>query len=67
MTTFGSYSEAALQLPADAKWSCSFGYPGEGGYCEYFRDAQGHRFIIGNGPYDAIRPFEWSIKTEGQP
>jgi hypothetical protein len=48
MVGFDTYHEAAAHLPVDAKWSSSFGYPGEGGYCEYHR-AGGHRYTIQNG------------------
>lgn len=59
---FKSYSEAAAQLPADAKWSSSFGYPGEGGYSEYHRDHDGNRYVIQNGPWDAGGN-EWTMKA----
>jgi hypothetical protein len=42
-------SQALAELPADAKWTSSFGCPGEGGYVEYFRDAAGNRYTIDNG------------------
>ena len=57
-----TYNEIIAQLPADTKWSSSFGYPGEGGYCEYHRDAQGKRYIIQNGDYMAVRPFAWTVR-----
>ena len=59
---FKSYSEAAAQLPSGAKWSSSFGYPGEGGYCEYHRTAEGTRFVIENGSWSAIAPFTWTLR-----
>jgi hypothetical protein len=62
--TFKFYSDAAAQLPADAKWSCSFGYPGEGGYSEYHRDTTGKRYVISNGKWNAIAPFDWTVKAE---
>ena len=50
--------QASAQLPADAKWSSSFGYPGEERYSEYWRDAAGRRYFIQkNGSI-------WSIVTE---
>lgn len=55
-----TYSDAARKLPADAKWSCSFGNPGCGGYVEYHRTAAGERWKISNGPYDMPAClFEW--------
>jgi hypothetical protein len=52
-----TYSEAHAFLPSDAKWSSSFGNPGEAGYCEYYR-SQGERFLIENSCSDDT----WSIK-----
>lgn len=57
-----TYQQAIAQIPADAKWSSSFGYPGEGGYAEYHRDAAGKRWIIENGNYMAFAPFTWTVK-----
>lgn len=59
---FGSYKEAAATLPAGAKWSASFGNPGQGGYSEYFRTAEGKRFAIENGSWSAFEPFVWTVK-----
>lgn len=59
-----TYKEATDQLPADAKWSSSFGNPGEGAYCEYYRDAAGKRYIIANGDsYLDSAPFWWTCKS----
>ena len=44
-------SEAIQALPYGAKWSCSFGNPGEGGYVEYYRAPDGRRWQVSNGPY----------------
>jgi len=49
MASFQFYSEARAALPDDAEWSSSFGYPGQGGFAEYYRDPRGDRFIIQNG------------------
>ena len=54
--------EAYDMLPAGAVWSCSFGYPGEGGYVEYHRTPDGERWVIRNGPHDAFRPFDWTCE-----
>ena len=51
--------QATDLLPTDAKWSCSFGNPGEGGFVEYYRTANGTRWIVWNGVYDASAPFDW--------
>lgn len=51
MTGFDTYRDAAALLPADTKWSSSFGYPGEGGYAEYHRDQAGRRYVIENGRF----------------
>jgi len=60
-TTYPSYSDAAAQLPADARWSASFGNPGEGGYCEYHRDQAGRRYIISNGKWCDLGT-EWTVQ-----
>lgn len=33
-------------LPRDAYWSCSFGYPGDEHYSEYWRDPRGMRYLL---------------------
>lgn len=43
--------DAYRLLPKDAKWSCSFGNPGEGGFTEYHRTPAGDRWIVSNGPH----------------
>lgn len=58
---FKTYHEAAEALPAGAKWSSSFGNPGEGGYCEFFRTPEGKRFQITNGTWSEIAPFTWTL------
>jgi predicted glycosyl hydrolase (DUF1957 family) len=57
-----TYDEALKLLPAGAVWSSSFGYPGEGGYTEFHRLPSGERWRIENGPYDAMKPFEWTCE-----
>lgn len=56
--------EAYNSLPGRAALSCSFGYPGEGGYNEFHRTPTGEVWIISNGPYDAMQPFEWTCQQE---
>lgn len=50
--------EAYAQLPAAAKWSSSFGNPGEGGFTEFYRTPDGKRFEIGNSRWGD----EWFIR-----
>jgi hypothetical protein len=57
--------QAYDQLPADAKWSSSFGYPGEGGFCEYYRDGNGKRYMIENGSWSSDGS-EWTMKEIAQ-
>jgi hypothetical protein len=47
-----SYPQAIAKLPPNAYISCTFGYPGVGGYSEYYRDPEGRRYIVANGRYD---------------
>jgi hypothetical protein len=47
-----TYSQATAKLPDHARWSCSFGNPGEGGYVEIYRDASGNRYVLANGTWD---------------
>lgn len=58
-----TYQQAVATLPADAKWSSSFGYPGQGGYSEYHRTPDGQRFEIANGTYLDFEPFTWTVKV----
>jgi hypothetical protein len=58
-----TYAQAASKLPADSKWSWSFGNPGEGGYIEYHRAPNGERWEISNGLYDASAPFTWACES----
>lgn len=59
MTT---YETASQKIPADATLSCTFGYPGVGGYSEIHRTPDGRRFMIGNGNHEAFAPFDWTVK-----
>jgi hypothetical protein len=43
-----TYQDAIKTLPLGAKWSSSFGNPGDGGYAEYHR-AGDDRYLIKNG------------------
>lgn len=54
-----TYDQACQSLPLDAKWSASFGYPGQGGYTEYHRTPSGERWTVSNGSYLDSAPFAW--------
>lgn len=54
--------EAYAMLPAGTVWSCSFGYPREGGFKEYHRLPDGELWIISNGPHDAFQSFVWTCE-----
>ena len=58
-------NEAYKLLPEGAVWSCSFGYPGEGGYVEYHRLGN-DRWTISNGPYDGGGQ-NWTCNYEPAP
>jgi len=57
-----TYTDALTSIPDGAEWSGSFGNPGEGGYAEYHRTQNGERYVIENGPYYAVYPFDWSCR-----
>lgn len=57
-----SYNDALDLLPYDALWSSCFGYPGQGGYVEYYRTKDGTRYVVSNGAWDEIKPFVWTVK-----
>lgn len=57
-----TYKQVYESLPADAVWSCSFGYPGEGGFVEYFRQPNGTKWIVSNGSYLDCEPFNWQVR-----
>lgn len=57
-----TYAEAMAKLPANVAWSCSFGWAGEGGCKVHFRTQAGELFVVSNGPYDALKPFDWQLK-----
>lgn len=60
-----TFLEARKSLPAFARWSSSFGNPGEGGYTEYWRVRRGdhtERYEISNGSWMEREPFMWSLR-----
>lgn len=59
-----TYDDALDSLPADAKWSCSFGYPGEGGCNIYYRTPDGATYVVSNGAWNAVRPFKWVVEKK---
>ena len=58
--TKNTYQDARDQLPAGAQVSSTFGYPGEGGYREYWRMPDGSRWTISNGGWMDYSPFNWT-------
>ena len=55
-------ADAQAKLPADAEWSACFGYPGEGGYAEYYRRPNGETIFITNGSYELTHhEFDWQL------
>ena len=61
MDQANTYEGARARLADDAEWTSSFGYPGEGGYCEHWRRPNGERWRISNGRWDALKPFTWTL------
>jgi len=58
-----SYHEAIKKLPADAKLSSAFGYFSQGNYIEYWRQPDGTRWIVSNGPWHLIEcEFDWQCQ-----
>ena len=64
MTQFSTYEAARRSICGDAVITATFGHPGEGGYSEYRRTVGGARWSISNGPWDAVRPFTWTVMEE---
>lgn len=58
---FKDYGAAYDSLPP-AEWSSTFGNPGCGGFTEYWRTKDGHRYVISNGKWNAVAPFVWSVE-----
>ena len=66
MQTFPSHQAAIMATPAGTRWSCSFGYPGQGGYSEFLHTPDDRCLILRNGDWDACKPFVWTLE-EGKP
>jgi len=49
-------SQAYARIPADAQWSCCFGYPGDAPFDEIYHAADGRRWMISKRWPDA-----WSV------
>lgn len=61
--SFKTLSDAQTSLPADVKLSCTFGYPGEGGFTAFYRRDDGARWTIKNGPWNDIAPDRsWTVE-----
>lgn len=56
-----TYQAAINSIPADAKWSSSFGYPGEDNYSEFWRDTKNTRYEISRK--DSYETAGWSVAT----
>lgn len=54
-----TYTAARKLIPEDAELSSTFGYPSEGGYTEFWRRADGDRWMVSNGTYLDTAPFTW--------
>ena len=61
-----TYQQATNKLPEGSKWSSSFGYPGEGGYCDFWRDRDGKRYQVSNGKYGDFGKFVWAVEEISQ-
>jgi hypothetical protein len=57
-------NDVFLLLPNGSSWACSFGNEGEGGFKEYWNAPNGDSFRLANGPYDALKPFIWTIEIQ---
>lgn len=62
MQTFKTLSDAIKSLPDNARWSCCFGNPGEGGYAEAYNTDDGTTYWIRNGSWIEISPFTWTVE-----
>lgn len=54
-----TYQAAIASIPADSEWSCSFGYPGEDNYSEFWRDTGNNRYQISRK--DSYETAGWSV------
>jgi hypothetical protein len=55
--------EAYALVPITAKWCCSFGYPGQGGFDERYALENGDTLSVTNGDFNATRPFDWRVRV----
>lgn len=62
MTTHRTYADAHATLPPDSTCSAYLGNPGEGGYAERWNAPNGQAFRISNGPWNALKPFTWTVE-----
>lgn len=62
-----TYDEAVKHLPAGATWSSSFGYRGQAGCTEIWREPDGTRWRLDNGPWHAGAPFKWTCRRIDEP
>lgn len=56
-----THAKAVASLPEGAKWSASFGNPGERFYSEYWDAPGGRTFILSDGG-DEYLPHDWTVR-----
>ena len=54
-------SEVYAQIPDGAVWTASFGLPTASGFNEAYRDTDGTKYWISNGPHNPLNRLNWSI------
>jgi len=60
--TFATAEDAYRSLPDDVVWSCSFGYPGQGGFRDHYRTPAGVQYVVSNGAWDDFEPRVWTVE-----
>lgn len=60
--THATYDLARDTFDYYAKCTATFGYPGQGGYAEYWRAADGTQYCITNGAWDTFEPRVWTVE-----
>ncbi len=58
---FDNYLSAKNSLPEGSVIGSTFGYPGEGGYTEFWETPGGERYTIDNGKWFDFAPFTWTV------
>lgn len=57
-----TYIEALKALPRGAKWSSSFGFPGDACYSEYWRTTDNRNFAIRHVKGQVCEPFDCEVE-----